>query len=70
MALYVVLSQVSPNGTERPMFEEIGTAEAVSPDLAIEQLAQGEGSYVAIPRSRFEVVLVAPQTALRVVART
>lgn len=66
MALYVVLSRVSPNGTERPMFEEIGTIEAPSADVAIEQLAGSEGSYVAIPTARFEVVSVAPRTALRV----
>lgn len=69
MALYVVLKQdeqLSRQVGGQRVFVEIDEVEAVSPDAAIEKVADSEASYVAPPATRFEVVSVAPKTSLRV----
>lgn len=64
MAEYVVL-----HGNGDKTYHEIDRVEALSPDAAIEKVAQDEGEYVAVVASRWDVVPVAPRTMLRVVRK-
>lgn len=66
MAEYIVLQQ-SPE--DENLFEVVSVCDAPSGDLAIERVLSengSAGSYVAVLKTRFEVVSVAPQTSLRV----
>lgn len=60
---YVVLR---PNGHG---YIEQCRIDAASPAHAIEQAAQEEGEYIAVPEGRFQVMAVAPVQAFRVVAK-
>ena len=62
MAEYIVL-QENGNGA----YQEVARVDAGAPDIAIERVAQSEGSYVAVPLTRFDVVRVAPVRSLQVV---
>lgn len=61
MKLFVVLSQ---NGAGWVPSEPV---EATNGDLAIQQVADGEGSYVAVPAQHWTEKKVAPQTVFAVV---
>jgi len=62
MARYIVFQ---PNGAG---FVELARVEAGSPAHAVEQAADKEGEYIAVPEGRFKVMRVAPVQAFRVVS--
>lgn len=62
MRSFIVLTR---NGDQA--WHELGRADAMTSDLAIEQLAGGEGEYLAIDERAFQPVKVAPVTKLAVV---
>lgn len=63
MARYIVFQ---PNGSDTN-FVEVARVDAASPAHAIEQIATGEGEFVAVPEGRFKLMRVQPVQAFRVV---
>ena len=61
MRQFVVLTR---NGDR---WKEVGTVESLTADLAIQNIADGEGTYVAVPAQHWAEKNVAPKTIFAVV---